>query len=183
MHIIKVSSGATRFALSVVILGSLCRPVMAQSSPSPAAMAQSAPAPPVSDREAAIAAVQAFFDTMAAKDVAGAQRILLPDATFHYSQNKDGRPVVQSFTSEWWLKALPQRKSAWFERMWNPEVRIRGFIATVWAPYDFWRNGTFDHCGVDACDVIKTDEGWKISACIYTIETECEPSPLGPPKK
>jgi hypothetical protein len=173
MNTIKIRSVATSFAHSVLILASLCRPAMAQSTPSPA----------VPDREAAVAVVQAFFDTMAAKDVAGAQRILLPDATFRYVQKKDGKPVMEMFTSQWWLKALPERKKAWFERMWNPEVRLRGFIATVWAPYDFWKDGTFDHCGVDACDLIKTDEGWKISGCIYTIESECEPSPLGPLKK
>lgn len=173
MNPTTIRSVATSFALSVLILASSHRPAMAQSTPPPA----------VPDKEAAVAVVQAFFDTMAAKDVAGAQRVLLPDANFHYVKKKDGKPVFHSFTRDWWLKALPERKQAWFERMWNPEVRLRGFIATVWAPYDFWEDGTFGHCGVDACDLIKTEEGWKISDCIYTVETECEPSPLGPLKK
>jgi hypothetical protein len=48
------------------------------------------------------------------------------------------------------------------ERIWNPEVRVHGLIATVWTPYDFWTDGKFSHCGVDAFDLIKTAEGWKI---------------------
>lgn len=186
MSTIKISSVATSFAHSVLILVSLCRPAMAQSTPSPA----------LSDRDAALAVVQAFFDTLAAKDVAGAQRILItkatkdvageqrllrPEATFHYVQQKDGKTVVEGFTRQWWLEAMPGRKQVWFERIWNPEVRVHGLIATVWAPYDLWRDGTFSHCGVDACSLIKTDEGWQISGCIYTIEKQCEASPLGPP--
>jgi len=61
------------------------------------------------------------------------------------------------------------------ERMWNPEVRIRGFIASVWTPYDFWSDGKFSHCGVDAFNLIKTDEGWRIAGGTYTVERECEP--------
>jgi len=190
MNTMKIRSVATSFALSVLMAQSSASAATAVKATPPAAETPAAPAPPASqlssavpEREAVVAVVQAFFDTMAAKDVAGAQRILLPDATFHYVQKKDGKPVTESFTTEWWLKALPTRKKAWFERMWNIEVHVRGFIATLWAPYDFFKEGTFDHCGVDACDLIKTDEGWKISGCIYTIETECEPSPLGPLKK
>jgi len=160
-------------------------------------MAQSTLPPAVPDREAILAVVQAYFDTLAAKDVAGAQRLLItkatkdvageqrllrPEATFHYVQKKDGQPVVEGFTRQWWLEAMPGRKQAWFERMWNPEVRIHGLIATVWAPYDFWKDGTFGHCGVDAFNLVKTDEGWKISSCVYSIDKECEASPLGPPK-
>ncbi len=186
MNTIKIRSVATSFTHSVLILASLCRPAMAQSTPSPV----------VPDREAVLAVVQGYFDTLAAKDVAGAQRLLItrvtkdvageqrlmrPEATFHYALQKDGKSVVEGFTRQWWLEAMPGRKQAWFERMWNPEVRIHGLIATVWAPYDLWADGTFSHCGVDVFNLVKTDEGWKISSCVYTIEKECEPSPLGPP--
>src|SRR5256885_3716182 len=36
------------------------------------------------------------------------------------------------------------------ERMWNPEVRIDGGIATLWTPYDFHVGPRFSHCGYDA---------------------------------
>ena len=69
------------------------------------------------------------------------------------------------------------------ERIWNPEVRVHGLIATVWAPYDFWTDGKFSHCGVDLFDLIKTAEGWKISGGAFTMESTCEPSLLGPLKR
>jgi hypothetical protein len=39
-----------------------------------------------------------------------------------------------------------------------------------------------DDTGVDAFD-LKTDEGWRIAGGAYTVESKCEPSPLGPLKQ
>jgi hypothetical protein len=170
---VNTRSVATRVTQFVLILASLCRPATAQSPLSPA----------VSDREAVLAIVQAFFDTMAAKDVTGAQRLVIPDGTFHSVRMQDGKQVLRTFTNQSYLNDLPGMKQRLRERIWSPEVRIHGFIATVWAPYDFWRDGTFSHCGVDAFDLIKTHEGWKISGGTYTVESECAASPLGPLKE
>jgi hypothetical protein len=78
---------------------------------------------------------------------------------------------------------LQRSKQTNRERIWNPEVRVHGLIATVWAPYDFWTDGKFSHCGIDAFDLIKTADGWKISGGTFTMESACEPSPLGPLKQ
>jgi hypothetical protein len=52
----------------------------------------------------------------------------------HRSQISDGdrRPTIRTFTNEEYLKNLPNRKQTARERMWNPDVRIRGSIANVW---------------------------------------------------
>ena len=65
----------------------------------------------------------------------------------------------------------------------NPEVRLHGTVATVWTPYDFWIDGKFSHCGIDAFDLVKTASGWKIAGVVFTVEPKCEPSPLGPLKQ
>jgi len=89
----------------------------------------------------------------------------------------------QSFTNEEYVARLQQSKRTSRERIWNPELRVHGLIATVWAPYDFWVDGKYSHCGVDVFDLIKTDEGWKIAGGAFTMEAQCEPSPLGPLKQ
>ena len=48
------------------------------------------------------------------------------------------------------------------ERIWDSEVRVDGDLATVWTKYDFLRAGAFSHCGVDAFQLARTPEGWKI---------------------
>lgn len=139
--------------------------------------------PQDAEKDAVLKTVQAFFDTMTAGDVEGARRILQPQGRFHAMRMRDGKPDVRSFTNEEYFAQLQASKQTMRERMWHPEVRVRGLIATVWTPYDFWIDGKFSHCGVDAFDLIKTEEGWKLAGGVYTIESQCEPSPLGPLKQ
>ena len=135
-----------------------------------------------SERESVMKTVQAFFDTMTARDVDGARQVLQPQGRFHAMSMKDGKPDVRAFANEEYFANLQASKQKMQERIWNPEVRISGLIATVWAPYDFWLDGKFSHCGVDQFDLIKTEDGWKIAGGVYTVERQCTPSPLGPPK-
>lgn len=135
------------------------------------------------EKVAVLKTVQAFFDTMTAADVEGARKILQPQGRFHAMRMRDGKPDVRSFTNEEYFAQLQAGKQRMRERMWNPEVRISGLIATVWTPYDFWIDGKFSHCGIDAFDLIKTEEGWKLAGGAYTLESKCEPSPLGPLKQ
>ena len=139
--------------------------------------------PQDAEKAAVLETVQAFFDTMTAGDVEGARRILQPQGRFHAMRMRDGKPDVRTFTNEEYFAQLQASKQKMRERMWSPDVRIRGLIATVWTPYDFWIDGKFSHCGIDAFDLIKTEEGWKLAGGVYTLETKCEPSPLGPLKQ
>jgi hypothetical protein len=135
------------------------------------------------DHDAVLKVVQAFFDTMTARDVEGARRIMVPDGRFYAMEMRKPVKELQSFTNEEYFGRLQRGKQTNRERMWNPEVRVHGLIATVWTPYDFWTDGKFSHCGVDAFDLIKTADGWKISGGAFTMESKCEPSPLGPLKQ
>ncbi len=135
--------------------------------------------PATAERDAVLKTVQAFFDTMTARDVAGARAILQPQGRFHAMRMRDGKPDVRAFSNEEYFADLQAAKQKMRERIWNPEVRIHGLIATVVAPYDFWIDGKFSHCGTDAFDLIKTEGGWKLAGGVYTVESKCEPSPLG----
>jgi hypothetical protein len=137
-------------------------------------------AQPPAERDAVLKVVQAFFDTMSARDVDGARSILQPQGRFHAMRLRDGKPDVRAFSNEEYFADLKASTQKMRERIWNPEIRIHGLIATLWAPYDFWIDGKFSHCGIDAFDLIKTDEGWKIAGGVYTLESKCDPSPLGP---
>lgn len=143
----------------------------------------SAQEPSGSERQAVLAVVQTFFDTMAAQDVDRARQILIPEGRFYALGEQDGKPTVRSFANAEYLDGLAGRKQKVRERMWDPEVRIRGRIASVWTPYDFWRDGKFSHCGVDAFDLIKSDDQWRIAGGTFTVESKCGPSPLGPLKQ
>jgi hypothetical protein len=135
-----------------------------------------------SDEAAVVAAVQKFFDALAARDLDAFRAVVLPEGRFHSVREKAEGSLVRSFTNAEFGEMLAAATDKFLERMWEPKVMVHGRIAVVWTPYDFHRNGEFSHCGVDAFNLVKTEEGWKISGGAYTVEPEgCAPSPLGPP--
>jgi Putative lumazine-binding len=134
------------------------------------------------ERDAVLKSVQVFFDAMTARDVDGMRKVLLAEGRFHFVDTRQAEPLHGTFTGEESFGRLQKSTQTHRERIWDPDVRVRGPIAIVWAPYDFWTDGTFSHCGVDAFDLVKTDEGWRIVGGTFTMEAKCAPSPLGPLK-
>jgi hypothetical protein len=127
-----------------------------------------------------IAAIQTMFDGMAAHNPEMVKSAMTPDARL--VAVRDGK-IGASRSRDEMVQAITGGTAPLLERMWNPQVLVRGRIATVWTEYDFHADGKFTHCGIDTFLLLKTDEGWKIFSVTYTAETQgCKPSPLGPPK-
>jgi hypothetical protein len=61
---------------------------------------------------------------------------------------------------------------------------IRGGLAVVWAPYEFWIDGETSHCGVDVVDFVKIDGKWLVSRAMWTVEPKpcAELRPADPTK-
>lgn len=133
------------------------------------------------EREAVLAVVQEFFDTMTAADSAGARAVMLPEGvSFGVREQADGL-FLRSRPNSDYIAGLAGREERVVERMWDPTVLIHERLAVVWTPYDIYVDGEFLHCGVDAFTLLETEEGWKIATGAFTMEpTGCEPSPLGP---
>ncbi|HSJ40056.1 MAG TPA: hypothetical protein VK955_03270, partial [Xanthobacteraceae bacterium] len=55
---------------------------------------------PSTEPAAVLKAVQAFFDTMAARDVEGARKILQPQGRFTAMRMRDGKPDPHAFANE-----------------------------------------------------------------------------------
>ena len=133
------------------------------------------------EREAVLAVVQEFFDTMTAADSAGARAVMLPEGvSFGVREQADGL-FLRSRSNADYIAGLAGREERVVERMWDPTVLIHERLAVVWTPYDIYVDGEFLHCGVDAFTLLETEEGWRIATAAFTMEpTGCEPSPLGP---
>jgi hypothetical protein len=136
---------------------------------------------PSSDERDVLAVVQKFFDAMATCDGGAARSLSMPEGRL-YRLEPGADTGVRSSTFEEFSASLQKCGRQMLERMWAPQVRVHKGIASVWAPYDFWLNGAFSHCGIDSFDLAKTPDGWKLTGGVYTTErTGCAPSPLGPP--
>lgn len=62
------------------------------------------------------------------------------------------------------------------ERYWDPVVHVRGSIAVVWTPYEFWRDGRTSHCGVDVFELVREQGTWRIGHVMYTVEPDACPA-------
>lgn len=122
------------------------------------------------EEKAVLAVVQRLFDAMAARDSAAALSVLLPEGRY-FSVRENGAQVTVGGTShKEFAERLASGKGQMLERMSSPQVLVHGRIAVVWTPYDFHRDGKYSHRGVDAFQLVKTAEGWKIASFMYTIE-------------
>ncbi len=133
-------------------------------------------------RDSVVATVQEFFRAMKANDLAASQRIMLAEGNLFATRTDGDSLIVRRGTFESHFDRLRAARDTIVERMWDPAVTVNGLVATVVAPYDLYRNGTFSHCGVDAFTLVHGARGWLITSVSYTVQpTGCAPSPLGTP--
>jgi hypothetical protein len=131
------------------------------------------------EKDPVVAAVENLFRAMAAHDEAALRALLTPAG--RVLAVREGK--LSEASHEDFIARIAASKETLLERMWNPEVRLDGGLATLWAPYDFHRGAKLSHCGFDSVTLVKTTEGWRIAGIAYTVTgaARCAPSPLGPP--
>ena len=134
--------------------------------------ALAAPADP--ERAAVIAAVQQFFDGMAANDPKLMGEVLMAEGMTASARPGPGGSTVVKFTPQ---KQFLERAGGdkYLEEMWDPVVTRRGSLAVLWAPYEFQLNGKTTHCGVDVFNLVKTDGRWRIAGGSWTVEPDACP--------
>ncbi|MDI9365772.1 MAG: nuclear transport factor 2 family protein [Flavobacterium sp.] len=83
--------------------------------------------------------------------------------------DKQGKTVVQHAPIADFAKQIAQLPiGAADERITFGNIQIDGALANVWAPYQFYYNGNFSHCGVNNFVLVKQNNVWKIQ---YIIDT------------
>jgi len=86
---------------------------------------------------------------------------------------KDGQSVLNEGSLDSFLNAVgTAHDKTWDEPIWDMEINIDGNLAQAWTKYAFYHGGKFSHCGVDAFQLIKTSDGWKIFQLTDTRQTE-----------
>ena len=116
------------------------------------------------ERTAVLATVQKVFDAMRTRDTALLLQAFDTSARLAGVPPR-GTPMVRLTAPSAFAAAIAKAPAGdvWNERIWDPEVRIDGDVAQVWAYYTFHRNKTFSHCGVDAFMLLKVGNEWKIT--------------------
>lgn len=155
-------------SISAGLLGLLCLLVGAGCASSPARDAS----PRASDdRKAILAVVQAFFDTMTARDADAAERLLIPEGVLVSTRidPKTRARSIRTMSNADYVAQLRTGAEILRERMIDPLVLVEGDVATVWTRYTFERAGVLSHTGYDAFNLVRTPQGWKIAGGVYSV--------------
>jgi Putative lumazine-binding len=117
------------------------------------------------DRAAVLATVQKVFDAMRTRDTALLTQAFDSTARLVGVSTRGPSPAVSLTAPSQFGASIAKAPAGdvWNERIFDPEVRIDGTVAQVWAYYTFHRNATFSHCGVDAFMLVKVGATWKIT--------------------
>lgn len=142
-----------------------------------AALAQSAqPVPPGhqrGDESAVLAALDRYVHAIFAKDLPTMVAMQTPDGMTYVARPKKGGGIeIVGRPNSYWVDPARAEGPALRERYWSPTVLVRGPIAVVWAPYEFWEDGKTSHCGVDVFDLVKIDGEWRVSNSMRTVEPD-----------
>ena len=126
------------------------------------------------ERAAVLATVQKVFDAMRTRDTALLSQAFDTAARLVRINKRSTPPSVSLSPPSQFGAAIVRAPAGdvWNERIYDPEVRIDGDVAQVWAYYTFHRNTTFLHCGVDAFMLVKVGSAWKITQLADSQRTE-----------
>lgn len=131
-----------------------------------------------SDEEAVLAVVRTLFDGMREKDEAKLRSVWHAEARLQ-SAGRDpaGEWGVTSTPIEPFITSILGAGAYLDEVTFDEEVRVDGGLATAWTPYNLFVDEALSHCGVDAFQMVRTDDGWKILQITDTRTREgCDPT-------
>lgn len=115
------------------------------------------------DKTLVINTIKQFFDGMRQGDSSMVSAIMAPEARLLTVVEKEGKVMLPEVTVERFLSAVGSpHEAVWDERIGSYDVRIDDRLASVWTTYKFYLGEEFSHCGVNAFQLYKSYNGWKI---------------------
>lgn len=140
------------------------------------------------EEAAVLDAMDRYMTAISENDFEAMAALETPDGmTYQWRPSTDGGMHVTAYPFAYWRDPAQDDGSVYRERYWAPTVLIRGGIAVVWAPYEFWTDGETSHCGVDVMSFAKVEGTWLVANGMWTVEPEAcaelrpaDPSSLRP---
>lgn len=129
-----------------------------------------------SDSTEVRAVIDQLFDGMRAGDSS------MVASTFHSDiqmittfSNKEGKPRSHMGSATEFKSAVgTKHDQVWDERISNVVIQIDDNLAQVWMNYSFYLDDKFSHCGINAVQLIRTEDGWQMIHLADTRRTsEC----------
>lgn len=155
-----------RLLLLVVAAGVVATPTFAQSD-SPSASASE------SEQEVR-ATIETLFDAMRAGDGTAARNVFGEAARLQTALGPSDSTALRTTSVDGFVEAVgAPRDRVWDERIWDVEIRVDGPLASAWVPYAFYLGEELSHCGVNAVQLVRQVDGWKIHQLTDTRREAC----------
>jgi hypothetical protein len=135
----------------------------------------------MTEEDAVAQTIKTLFDGMRTADSATVAALLHPDIRMQsVGYDKEGKPYIQLGSSERWLQSIASYPAGTLdERLYSQVIEVDLPLATVWTDYSFFLKGELSHCGTNAFQMVKLEDGWKIHQVTDTrSKTDCITEPL-----
>lgn len=138
--------------LSLLVITLLCAQVsVAQSS---------------AEKELVMKPIKQLFEAMQKGDSAMLKKAFTKQVTMaRIGKDKTGKPFIRYESSiDGFAKSVgTPHPESWNEVIWDEKIEIDGNLAQAWMSYAFYLGKKFNHCGVDAFQLVKEEDGnWRI---------------------
>lgn len=137
------------------------------------------------EETAVLVAMDRYMTAISESDFEAQAEMQAPGGmTYQWRPAENGGMHITAHPNTYWTDSSREGEHVYRERYWSPAVMIRGGIAVVWAPYEFWIDGETSHCGIDVVDFVKIDGKWLVSNAMWTVEPDAcaELRPVDPTK-
>ena len=114
-----------------------------------------------------------LFDGMRAGDSSMVRAAFDSNPRLVTTMVRNGVPVLTTGSVDDFVKAVGTPHSeVWDERISGEIIHIDGPLATVWMRYSFYAGSQFSHCGVNAFELFRRPDGWRITSIADTRRRE-----------
>jgi hypothetical protein len=151
----------------LAILSVSCGPSIAPVPPAPAGHQ-------AADEAAVLAVMDRYMHAISANDLQAMAAMQTPDGMTYRARATKGAAGMEIVgrPNSYWVDPARADGRVVRERYWSPTVVVRGSIAVVWAPYEFWIDGKTSHCGIDVFDFVRIEGEWRVSNSMWTVEPD-----------
>lgn len=120
------------------------------------------------------AVITTLFDGMRAGDSSVVRSVFHESAALRRAgAQQNGQPTLGNLPADRFVAAVGQpHDEVWDEHVWDIVVQVDDRLATAWMKFAFFRGDAFSHCGVNAMQLFKTVDGWKIFSLADTGRQE-----------
>lgn len=154
-----------RIILAAALVAATAAPLAAQQGP----------------EEQVKAVILRTFDGMRAGDSTMVRSAVAPGTRLTSVMERDGKTVMRDGDMDDFIRAVgTPHDEVWDERISDFVVHVDGPLAHAWMNYTFYAGDRLSHCGVNSIQLIRGEDGWKITSITDTRRSQgCPALPPG----